>query len=332
MATLIPWTDETWNPLVGCSKISIGCKECYAAEAAKSARLQQFPQYQKVKEWNGTIEFVENQLVKPLSWRSPKKVFVCSMSDIFHKNVKDEWLDKIFAVMALAKQHTFQVLTKRPERIRPYLQQGAKQRIRRGAVDLGRELKLAQKRYEAYETCDFDWPLPNVWLGTSVENQQAAVDRIPLLLDAPVAVRFLSCEPLLEELNLVSHERQNGIYNYLLNTWEPRISGAGGAVAGGRISPFTDKSINQVIIGGESGSSARPCHIEWIRSLVRQCQQTKTAVFVKQWGSQAINSTPYIDGVVQTHFQVKLKNPKGGDITELPLDIQIREFPRFLGK
>jgi protein gp37 len=320
--TEIAWCDYSWNPLVGCSKLSLGCQKCYAAEAAKSARLQQFSQYQKVKEWDGTIEFVENQLTKPLSWKSPKKVFVGSMSDIFHKNVKDEWLDKIFAVMAFARQHTFQVLTKRPKRMQQYLSDPA-------TVD---RIEEAGYTFTHNMDCVNNWSLPNVWLGTSVENQQVAGDRIPLLLDSPAAVRFLSCEPLLEELNLISHEREGRSYNYLLNTWETRRSGAGGAVAGGRISPFYADGIDQIIIGGESGPGARPCHIDWIRSLVRQCQQTKTAVFVKQWGSNAINSTPYIDGVVQNNFQVKLKNRKGGDITELPLDVQIREFPPFFGK
>lgn len=174
--------------------------------------------------------------------------------------------------------------------------------------------------------------MPNVGLGTSIENQEVAGDRITDLLDCPAAMLFLSCEPLLEELNLISHERDGCSYNYLLNTWETRRSGAGGAVTGGRISPYSNNGIDWAIVGGESGTGARPCHINWIRSLVQQCQQTKTAVFVKQWGSQAIDSTPYIDQVVQNHFQVKLKNRKGGDITELPFDVQIREFPQWCNR
>lgn len=287
MTTSISWTNETWNPLVGCSKLSVGCQKCYAAEAAKSARLQQFPQYQKVKDWDGTIEFVENQLLKPLSWRSPKKVFVCSMSDTFHANVKDEWLDQIFAIMAIACQHTFQILTKRPERMQQYLSDPV-------TVD---RIKKAGYEFTHNMDCLNNWPLPNVWLGTSVENQKAADDRIPSLLKTPAVLHFLSCEPLLEQVNL------SDFLSHTMRQW--------------------------VIIGGESGPGARPCHIDWIRSLVQQCQQTKTAAFVKQLGSQAIDSSPYIDGVVQNHFQVKLKSRKGGDISEFPLDLQVREFPRW---
>lgn len=301
----IEWCDETWNPLVGCSRISAGCSRCYAAEAAKSARLQQFTQYQKVKDWDGMIEFVENQLLKPLSWKASKKVFVCSMSDIFHANVKDEWLDKIFAVMAIAKQHTFQVLTKRPERMNEYLSDPKTvQRIGTWiAADLSPHYGLVGLNHSVFD--EFDLPLPNCWLGVSVENQKAADDRIPSLLATPASVRFLSCEPLLEAIEIEEYLR------------------AGTEELG-------HPGIGLAIIGGESGPGARPCHIDWIRSLVKQCQQTKTAVFVKQLGSHAIDSTPYIDGIVQNHFQVKLKNRKGGDISEFPLDVQIREFPHFL--
>jgi protein gp37 len=264
MATSISWTNETWNPLVGCSKLSLGCQKCYAADAAKSARLQQFSQYQKVKEWDGTIEFVESQLLKPLSWRSPKMIFVCSMSDIFHANVKDEWLDQIFAIMAIAHQHTFQILTKRPERMQKFLG--------------GRT------------------PLPNVWLGVSVENQKAADDRIPLLLTTPAAVRFLSCEPLLEAIDLNQRFRTSN--NGYELTWLDYL--------------------NWIIIGGESGSNARICSINWIRSIVQQCQPTNVAVFVKQLGSKPIDPP---------QLWLNLKDRKGGNIDEFPEDLRIRQFP-----
>ena len=192
MGTLISWTDESWNPIVGCSKISAGCHNCYAAKGAKSSRLQQFPQYQKVKEWDGTVEFVESALLKPLSWRSPKKIFTCSMSDVFHKNVLDEWRDRAFAIMALCPQHTFQVLTKRPDIMLKYISELTVLRLKRGLPD-----HIEYSRLDSVEL-----PLQNVWLGVSVENQAAADERIPLLLQTPAEIRFLSCEPLLEELNL----------------------------------------------------------------------------------------------------------------------------------
>lgn len=296
MTTKIQWCTETWNPLVGCSKLSLGCQKCYAAEAAKSAQLQQFPQYQKVKDWDGTIEFVENQLLKPLSWKTSKKVFVCSMSDIFHANVKDEWLDKIFAVMALAKQHTFQVLTKRPERMREYLSDPKTlQRIGTWvAADLKPHYGLVRLNHSVFDK--FRLPLPNVWLGTSTENQATADSRIPSLLMTPASVRFLSCEPLLEAINLKKHFRTSKD-GYEL-TWLDYL--------------------NLVIIGGESGSGARPCQVDWIRSLVQQCKPTNVAVFVKQLGSM-----PMAD----TDTKLKLKDRKGGNIDEFPQELRVREFP-----
>ena len=310
--TKIQWCTETWNPLVGCSKISAGCSQCYAAEAAKSARLQQFPQYQKVKDWDGTMryapasyEFVENQLLKPLSWKSPKKVFVCSMSDIFHPRAENEWLNKIFAVMAMTPQHTFQILTKRPERMKEYLTDPKTvQRIGTWiAADLKPHYGLVGLNHSVFDK--FRLPLPNVWLGTSTENQTTADSRIPSLLQTPASVRFLSCEPLLEsiDLNKCFRTSKDG---YEL-TWLDYL--------------------NLIIVGGESGSGARPCHIDWIRSLVQQCQPTNVSVFVKQLGSNPIIAACYIDGVAATHQKLKLADRKGGDINEFPEDLRVREFP-----
>ena len=234
------------------------------------------------------------------------------MTDLFGEWVPDAWLDRAFAYMAIASQHTFQILTKRPERMKPYLQSGAKQRIRRGAVDVGRLLNLAPERYEPYETCDFDWPLSNIWLGTSVENQKAADDRIPSLLKTPAAVRFLSCEPLLESIDL---RKYLGICSGCQSC---EFQG------GHRIGL---SRINQAIVGGESGTGARPCHVDWIRSIVQQCQQSETAVFVKQLGSNPLLTACYIDGVATTYQKLKLADRKGGDINEFPEDLQVRKFP-----
>ncbi len=286
--TDISWSDYSWNPLVGCSRISAGCKNCYAESAAKSARLQQFPQYQKVGDWNGTIEFVESQLLKPLSWKSPKKVFVCSMSDIFHANVKDEWLDKIFAVMAIASQHTFQVLTKRPERMREYFSDRNRARwICDRALDILRdEENPTQWRFKIHgDQLNVKIPLDNVWLGTSVENQKAADDRILLLRQTPASVRFLSCEPLLESID---------IRDYL-------------------------HGISWTIIGGESGTGARPCETNWIKSIVQQCQSANVAVFVKQLGSNPVNAA---------YLKYKTSDRKGGNIDDFPPELRFQEFPQ----
>jgi protein gp37 len=324
MTTKIQWCTETWNPLVGCSKISAGCSRCYAAVAAKSVRLQQFSQYQKVKDWDGTIEFVENQLLKPLSWKASKQVFVCSMSDIFHANVKDEWLDKIFAVMAIANQHTFQVLTKRPFRMKKYLDGITGYRLYQALLScywedadfprhILRKYPTQEAFLELFENLGLpDRSIPNIWLGTSVENQKAADDRIPSLLQTPAAVRFLSCEPLLESIDL---RKYLGLCSGC-QTCEFH--------GGHRISK---SMLGWIIAGGESGSGARPCHVDSIRSIVRQCKLSETAVFVKQLGSTPIESNPYIAGIAETHRVIRLKDRKGGNIDEFPQDLRIREFP-----
>jgi protein gp37 len=298
----IEWTDMTANPIHivredgsngghFCNKISPGCLHCFSETQNQSNYFAFASHLLYAGKAPENLIFDEAVMEKFIRMRSPKKVFLCSMTDLFGEWVPDEWLDKAFAYMAFSSQHTFQVLTKRTKRMQRYLSDPV-------TPDRIEEMGYS---FTHNMDCVNNWPLPNVWLGTSIENQQAADDRIPMLLDTPAVLHFVSAEPLLEKIDLSE---------FLI-------------CAEGRF---------WVICGGESGSGARPCHIDWIRSLVQQCQQTKTAVFVKQWGSQAIDSSPYIDGVVKNHFQVKLKNRKGGDITELPLDVQIREFPLFLGK
>ncbi len=280
MVTKIQWTDETWGVIVGCTKNSPGCENCYAAEAAKSPRLQQFSQYQEVVNWNKVV-FVESQLLKPLKWKKPKKIFI-SMSDLFHPQVKDEWLNKIFAIAALCPQHTFQFLTKFPAKMKRYLT----------AENTAAEINQAACQINP-AFIPITLPTANVWMGVSCENQHCADWRIPLLLATPASVRFLSCEPLLDAID---------IYDYLRPDTEE----------------FGHPGINWVICGGESGSGARPCDVDWIRSLVQQCQRSGTALFVKQLGNQAVDRTN----------KVKLKDRKGGDILEFPDDLRVREFPK----
>jgi protein gp37 len=286
----IQWTDRTWNPVVGCQINSPECLNCYAKELAQTARMQQFAQYQEVKNWDKAV-FVENQLLKPLRWKTPSMVFL-SMGDLFFHTITDEEIDRIFAICALTPRHTYQFLTKFPIRMQKYIQQGAKNRVRMMAVDIGREQGLKPEIYEPYETCDFDWPLPNVWLGTSVGLQNSVEQKVPWLRKTHAAVRFLSCEPLLEMIDLRSHLHE----------------------------------ISWVVVGGESGDNARPCHIDWIRSIVDQCQVNNVPVFVKQLGAVPIASEVYI---FDTHslYVVKLKDRKGGELSEFPTDLQHRQFP-----
>ncbi|VXD17199.1 phage Gp37/Gp68 family protein [Planktothrix paucivesiculata] len=296
--TTIAWTDETINPIVGCSRISAGCQNCYAATAAKSARLQQFSQYQKVGEWDGTVEFVENQLDKISSWKKSKNIFFCSMADMFHKNVPFQWVEKIFQVIEENPQHTYQILTKRPERMIEFF-----------------DWYIARN---SDHSVGLQWSIPdNVWLGVSAENQAIADKRIPLLMQIPAKVRFLSCEPLLEPLDLSKFLPIE--WSELAEDWIESWPGIG--------SYSTNDYPNWIIVGGESGAGSRPCHVDWIRSIASQAQSAKVPVFIKQLGSNAIASSPYIDGVAKSHYKLKLKDRKGADINEFPEDLRIQQFP-----
>jgi protein gp37 len=213
----IEWTDATWNPVRGCSKISPGCKHCYAETFAERFRGVPGHPYEQ----GFDLRIVPEKLTEPLLWSSPKMVFVNSMSDLFHEGIPDDYILAVAKVMAAADWHTYQVLTKRADRM---------QALVRG--------KLA-----------FASHLPHIWWGVSVENRKHGCPRIALLGQADVAVRFLSIEPLLEDL---------GIINLDLVHW--------------------------VIVGGESGPGARPIRREWVESIRRQCRKQDVPFFFKQWG------------------------------------------------
>ncbi|MGB3208223.1 MAG: phage Gp37/Gp68 family protein [Crinalium sp.] len=291
--TNIEWTDKVWNPASGCTAVSLGCKNCYAEAIAK-----RFWGERKFSD----VQFHEDRLDAPLSWKKPTKVFVNSMSDLFHKNITNEQIDQVFAVMALANQHTFQILTKRPERMMQY-SRTAKNRIRMATVDLGRKFN---RNTELFETCEWDYPLPNVWLGISVENQQVANERIPLLRHTLATTKFLSCEPLLEKVSIFDLDEE------ISELTQKYCSKSQKMVAPADF-------INWVIVGGESGSGARPCQVNWIEDIVEQCKQYQVPVFVKQLGSNSL--VPNLIGLSKQ----KLKSKKGGDISEFPENLRIRE-------
>jgi Bacteriophage protein gp37 len=307
--TKIEWTDRTWNPVIGCQKNSPECDNCYAAELAQSARMQQFPQYQEVKNWDKAV-FVRNQLIKPLTWKEPSMIFL-SMGDLFFHTIADEEIDEIFAIVALTQRHTYQFLTKFPIRAEKYFS-NCRNRLRMKIVDVGRAIGIAPEIYEVWETFDFDDILPNLWLGTSTGLQNSLDNKVPWLLKTRATLKFLSCEPLLEPLNLRKYLGLCSGCQSCQFTGNHQLSKSG---------------ISWVIVGGESGSKARPCNLDWIRSIVNQCRQANVPVFVKQLGAIPIESTPYIDGVAQNHFQLNLKDRKGGDISEFPEDLRIRQFP-----
>jgi protein gp37 len=260
--TKIEWADATLNYVNGCSVVSPGCTNCYAMKQA-----HRFPVRQGLSRrsnggmvWTGEVRAHEPALLQALKWRRGRKIFWNAHGDLFHENVPDEVIDRQFAVMALTPQHTHLLLTKRPERMREYISANRWQAI----LD-------EQYEFQASGLCNRQpvgdgWPLPNVWLGTSVEDQVRADERIPSLLATPAAVRFLSCEPLLGPVNLDCPDVD----------WMQWPEGHG--IVGNRL------KYDWVIVGGESGPKARPMHPDWVRSLRRQCAAAGVPFFFKQWG------------------------------------------------
>lgn len=215
--TKIEWTDKTWNPIIGCSHISPACDHCYAEKMA--FRLAHNPAtsvYRDVVDvvdgkWNGLTQLVESALEKPLHWRKPRRVFVGSMTDLFHNDTPFKWIDKVFAVMAMTPHITYQILTKRPERMREYLasEHLVSRWFNSGHV-LSKSGRTQKEQTNWYHLAwrvlrDEETVLPNLWLGVTVENQEQADKRIPILLDTPAAVRFVSIEPMLGPVNLARY-------------------------------------------------------------------------------------------------------------------------------
>lgn len=235
--TKIQWADAVWNPITGCTKVSDGCKHCYAERMA--SRLGGRAGYPKNNPFAVTLH--ADKLDEPLRWRESRMIFVCSMGDLFHEDVKDGWIDEVFQVMKEARQHTFLILTKRVRRMFEYV--------------FGPKVTIN---------------LPNVWLGTSVENQKTADLRIQILLQIPAAKRFISCEPLLGPVDLYA-----AVYKTLRGSYY-RIAP--------KFSWGKNKGIDWVICGGESGPGARLMNAAWAKGLRDQCQEAKVPFFFKQWG------------------------------------------------
>lgn len=279
--TAISWTHRpgtrgrTWNPTKGCSRVSEGCRHCYAeSQAARIVRMNRgkptvYDDLVKLHRdgyaaarWTGKVILDTETLAAPLRWRGPSTVFVNSMSDLFHESLTNEQIAAVFGVMAACPQHTFQCLTKRARRMRAWFEwlRNQSDPFPAGALDY-----LDDTATDAlaghFDCCHLNlmascrWPLPNVWLGVSVENQDAVDERIPLLLQTPAAVRFLSCEPLLGPVELPSHDQSMG---------------------------RSHSPLDWIISGCESGPGARPCDIVWLRSLRDQCAAAGVPFFLKQ--------------------------------------------------
>lgn len=302
--TSIEWTDRSINPIrtslngrTGhhCVKVSAGCKNCYSSKLQPRFGL---PAFDAVVERKGVEHYLDyGRLEQVLRRRTPTKWFWCDMTDLFGGWVKNEWISTCFAVMQATPHHTHQVLTKRPERMISWM----------NSYQTPDRVRLEGERLAArYGWChaheDRPWPLDNVWLGTSAEDQSAANQRIPLLLECPAPVWFVSMEPLLDRVRLAE---------------VPGLNRAGSA---GR--DILDRL--WVIVGGESGPRARPCCIEWIGQVVNDCERADVACFVKQLGSRSWEADP--------NGPMGLRHPKGGDINEWPESLRVRQWPKSMIK
>lgn len=300
MPSKIEWTDETWNPIIGCSKISTGCENCYAEKMAERiasiacskhlvfspswmsdtdraytdvVKLWHDPKSEKTywKGWNGKTAFFESALEKPLHWKKPRKIFVCSMGDLFHESVPLKWVARIMKTVKLSPQHIFMFLTKRHKRMAAFF-----------------------SRYY------FPWnedALPNLWLGVTAENQAMADWRIPTLLQIRAAKRFVSVEPMLGAIN-IADDCYSSYDRAALNS---QMTGC----------ERQDNKINWVICGCESGKNRRPMKLEWARSLRDQCKGADVPFFMKQ---------------------MEINGKVCKDINQFPIDLRIREYPKKAGE
>ncbi|OGN54064.1 MAG: hypothetical protein A2098_02680, partial [Chlamydiae bacterium GWF2_49_8] len=269
------WTDATWSPVTGCTKVSAGCRGCYAERLFPRVYGRDLvvdeggPRPRKFTD----VLMHQNRLEQPLHWKQPRRVFVNSMSDLFHEDIPNEFIVRVFAVMAEAQQHVFQVLTKRPKRM----------------------LEMLSGPWINWNP----WPLPNVHLLVSIENQETANERIPLLLRTPAAVRGVSAEPLLGPVDFTRIPIDNGAVLNCLNGFEdyrgPEIMGSG----------WGSKKLQWVIAGCESGPKARPMDLAWVRSIRDQCTEAGVPLFVKQLTGRKV-----------------IKN-----LEDFPEDLRIRQYP-----
>lgn len=275
----VEWTDVSWNPVRGCSRVSEGCRNCYAEKQAE--RIVRMNRARGVPErvddyshllarggqWNGQIVVLERALRQPLRRLQPSRTFVNSMSDLFHEQVPMAFIDRVFAVMAACPQHTFQVLTKRPERMRLYLNSHGRAGM---IMNAARKLGLDPSESAGFAQFQRYGFLPNVWLGVSAENQSTANHRIWQLQLVPAAVRWLSAEPLLDEINFADPSNSHNL------------------LTGKCLHPndYTQDrpGLDWVVVGGESGPGARPMDPDWASGIGDQCVAAKVPFFFKQWG------------------------------------------------
>ncbi len=298
MGSKIEWTDETWNPVVGCTKVSPGCDNCYAERMANRVRgmmyvlssdksMETWAKYNEVLtlggKWNGKIFCDKKALNIPLHWRKPRQIFVCSMSDLF--NAPFEFIYRVFEIIYKCPQHTFQILTKRIGRFAE--QFTSKQPLRKREYFLPGLLSLNE----------IPWPLPNLWLGVTAENQEWWDKRKEAFFSIPAAVHFVSNEPCLGEIRYTDEDL---------------------------------KRLDQIIVGGESGPGARYCPVENIRSVVKQCKDAGVPVFVKQihmWQTFDGRYWENEEWAEINRYNCKYKRVLVKDIKRFPEDLRVRDYP-----
>lgn len=286
----IEWTDATWNPVIGCDRVSPGCANCYAMELAPRLRAMQqtrgggvWAEQEDGGKSSGpafAVRMLPERLGDPLRWRKPRMVFVNSMSDLFHEQVTDAFISQVWGAMMRAPHHTFQVLTKRPERARDLLT------AHRWATPGGH-------------------PLPNVWLGVSIENRRY-VHRADVLRDTPAAVRFISAEPLLGPLipEVREHVARGVGYGVAFRSWRDGLN------AYENPGLYLER-IDWLIAGGESGPRYRPMKAEWVRDLRDECEFAGTAFFLKQWGGPKPGGSALLDGREYRAYPTGTSTPEG---------------------
>ena len=368
MASSIEWLNggETWNPIKArrksdgkkgwaCVRISPGCEHCYSEAQNVQCGSNPTRHGTGLKYTVPSLDQVElyldeEVLMQPLHWRKGKLVFPCSMTDWMADFVPDEWRDKMLAVMALTQQHTYLSLTKRADRQQKYMTALRREGPTHGYVALmyGRPARAFPSEFKHLpfnNESRMPWPLPNLWLGVSAEDQQRADERIPQLLQTPAAIRWASLEPLLGPITLtkylnaveftghLSEQPKDGDIDLRDNADFHHLANAAFRHIGGEL-------LDWGVIGLESGGKARPGNIEWIRHLVMQFRAAGVPVFVKQLGAK-----PYIHKEQSVHIDkpglkfsmqsleinstFKLNDPKGGDMSEWPEDLRVREYPKI---
>jgi protein gp37 len=320
--TSIEWTDATWSPIIGCSRVSRGCENCYAERLAIRQKGGRYAGLVKSTRrgprWTGAVSFVPEALDQPLRWRTPRRIFVNSMSDLFHERVTNEQIAAIFGVMNAAKdRHVFQVLTKRPERMRAWFNWIDESPC--AVPGLENECRVLRCFGEAQKLGVLDysrwwgsiWPLPNVWLGVSIEDQATADARIPILLQTAAAVRWVSYEPALAAADF--------------KDWlPPHVGHRSEHFAEGTSGP----ALSWLVVGGESGAGARPFDLAWARQTIAQGKAAGVPVFVKQLGARPVYDVQMTGEPETVHRNdLRLRDRKGGDPAEWPEDLRVREWP-----